>query len=166
MNLQELFDYKNQLMKDLLTNETIVKLIDEDATLETAKSLAYDVVFPAEYIPYTAEHGKVFICFDVDIQKSLNKTFLLPTIKIWVFSHSSKLRLPEGGIRVDALCSEIAKAINGSRYYGLGQLELESVARYAPLTDWVGKVMTFNATDFSKVYNPKASIPKNRRLGE
>lgn len=37
MNLQELFDYKNQLMKDLLTNETIVKLIDEDATLETAK---------------------------------------------------------------------------------------------------------------------------------
>lgn len=69
MNLQELFDYKNQLMKDLLTNETIVKLIDEDATLETAKSLAYNVVFPAEYIPYTAEHGKVFICFDVDIQK-------------------------------------------------------------------------------------------------
>lgn len=67
---------------------------------------------------------------------------------------------------MDALCSEIAKTINGSRYYGLGQLDLESVARYAPLTDWVGKVMTFNATDFSKVYNPKTPIPKNRRLGE
>lgn len=149
-----------------MTSVSTSLLITETLPKATRISLEYDVVFPAEYIPYTAEHGKVFICFDVDIQKSLNKTFLLPTIKIWVFSHSSKLRLPEGGIRVDALCSEIAKAINGSRYYGLGQLELESVARYAPLTDWVGKVMTFNATDFSKVYNPKASIPKNRRLGE
>ena len=34
MQLRDLFDYKNQLMQDLLTNEKIVKLIDRDVSLE------------------------------------------------------------------------------------------------------------------------------------
>ena len=135
MQLQEFFDYKNQLMKDLLTTKEIVRLINEDVSFENAERLAYTQVFPCEYVPDTAQEGKTYICFDVDIQESLSKTYLLPTIYIWVFTHRSKLRLPEGGVRTDALCSEIAKTINGSRLYGLGELNLESVKRFAPMTD-------------------------------
>jgi len=63
------------------------------------------------------------VCFDVDIQRSYNKTFYKPVLYIWVFAHRSNLRLPDGGgVRTDKLCSEICKKINGSRYYGLGQL--------------------------------------------
>ena len=135
MQLQEFFDYKNQLMEDLLTTKEIVRLINEDVSFENAERLAYTQVFPCEYVPDTAQEGKTYICFDVDIQESLSKTYLLPTIYIWVFTHRSKLRLPEGGVRTDALCSEIAKTINGSRLYGLGELNLESVKRFAPMTD-------------------------------
>ena len=124
MQLSEFFDYKNKLMEDLLTNEGIIKLIDCDMDLGEAKNLAYANVFPYEYIPDTVEQAKTFICFDVDIQESVNKTFLLPTIYVWVFAHKSKLHLPEGGIRTDKLVSEIAKAINGSRFYGLGDSPL------------------------------------------
>ena len=161
MQLQEFFDYKNQLMEDLLTNEDIVRLIDD--TVQNADSLAYTQVFPCEYVPDTVQEGKTYICFDVDVQRAVDKTFLSPTLFVWVFTHRSKLRLPEGGVRTDKLCSEICKAINGSRKYGLG--ELNSVKRFAPMTDFQGKVLTFYAKDFNRVYDGKKYTPENRKRG-
>lgn len=163
--LDELFDYKNQLMEDLLTHKDIVALIDDTVELKNAKKLVYKQVFPYEYVPDTVEEGKTFICCDVDIQKTVNQTFLLPTLYVWVFTHKSKLRLPEGGVRTDKLCSKIAVAINGSREYGLGELDLYSVKRFAPMTDFQGKIMTFTAKDFNRLHNPNKPIPSNRKKG-
>lgn len=163
MQLSEFYDYKNKLMEDLLTSEGIVRLLNSDIDINNAESLAYTVVFPYEYVPDTIEHGDTYICFDVDIQESVNKTYLLPTLYVWVFSHKSLLRLPEGGVRTDKLCSEICKAINGSREYGLGELNLYSVKRFAPMTDYQGKCMTFHATDFNRQFDPKKTPPSNRK---
>lgn len=166
MQLQEFFDYKNQLMGDLLTNKSIVQLLDDSISMDDADKLAYTQVFPCEYIPETVQDGKTFVCFDVDIQQTSNKTYLLPTLYVWVFTHRSQLRLPNGGgLRVDRMCSEICKAINGSRKYGLGELDLYSVKRFAPMTDYQGKVITFYARDFNRMYNPHKSIPNNRKKG-
>ena len=165
MQLQEFFDYKNKLMEDLLTNEDIVRLIDDTVALQNADSLAYTQVFPCEYIPDTVQDGKTYICFDVDVQRAADKTFLSPTLFVWVFTHRSKLRLREGGVRTDKLCSEICKAINGSRKYGLGELNLYSVKRFAPMTDFQGKVLTFYAKDFNRVYDGKKYTPENRKRG-
>ena len=75
MQLEEFFDYKNQLMNDLLTNEEIVRLLADDCKpVNDVQDLVYKQVFPYEYIPETIEHGQTFICCDVDIQKSVNKT--------------------------------------------------------------------------------------------
>ena len=165
MQLSEFFDYKNKLMEDLLTNEEIVNLVDETVGLDGAKLLAYTSVFPYEYIPDTVEEAKTFICFDVDVQESMNKTFLRPTLYIWVFSHKSKLRLLEGGVQTDKLVSKIAEAINGSHDYGLGELELYSVKRFAPVTDYQGKVMTFHAKEFNRPSPNIKPIPSNRKKG-
>lgn len=163
MNLQECFDYKNQLMEDILTNERIVHLIDETVDFENARNvLPYNKVFPAEYIPETLHDGGTFVMFDVDIQRS-SKTFYVPILYVWVMSHRSRLRLPEGGVRTDALCLEICNAINGSRKYGLGQLDFDSMKRFAPATDYNGKQLTFLAKDFNKIYDPKAKIPSHRK---
>lgn len=165
MQLSEFFDYKNKLMEDLLTNPEVVKLLDDSVEMRNASSLAYTQVFPYEYIPDTVEHAKTFICFDVDVQESINKTFLLPTLYIWVFSHKSKLRLLEGGVQTDKLASEIAKAINGSRFYGLGELDLYSVKRFTPVTDYQGKVMTFHAKEFNRLSPNNKPVPSNRKKG-
>ena len=150
-------------MKDLLTNESIVSLIQRDTTVETAESLAYTQVFPYEYLPETVDKGQTFICFDVDVSGVSNKTLLTPVIYIWVFSHKSNLRLPEGGVRPDKLCSEICKVINGSRFYGLGELNLYSVKRFSPMTDYQGKLMTFYAKEFNRTYDGSKPIPSNRK---
>lgn len=167
MQLDEFYDYKNQLMEDILTTESIVKLLNDDISIEDAPDkIRYTQVFPCEYVPKTIEDSKTYICFDVDIQKAINKTYLYPTLYVWVFAHRSKLILPNGeGVRTDKLCSEIAKKINGSMEYGLGELDLDSVKRFAPMTDYQGKVMTFKAVDFNHVYNPHKYIPGNRKKG-
>jgi hypothetical protein len=165
MQLSEFFDYKNKLMEDILTNESIVKLLDDSVELSDAKCLAYKNVFPYEYIPDTIEQARTFICFDVDVQESINKTFLLPTLYIWVFSHKSDLHMREGGVLTDKLVSEIAKAINGSRFYGLGELDLYSVRRFTPVTDYQGKVMTFHAKEFNRTSPNTKPIPSNRKTG-
>lgn len=166
MQLNELFDYKNRLMEDVLTNEEIVKLLcNKDETPGDAISFAYTKVFPYENVPATVEYANTYICFDVDIQKSLNKTLLLPVIYVWVFTHNSLLRLPEGGVRTDKLASEIAKALNGSRFYGLGELDLYAVKRFAPMTDYQGKVLTFHTKEFNRPAPNTKPVPSNRKLG-
>lgn len=163
MQLNDFFDYKNKLMEDLITNESIVSLIKDGTNAENAASLIYTQVFPYEYVPETVQTGGTYICFDVDIQNVSNKTFLTPVLYVWVFAHRSNLRLPEGGVRTDKLCSEICEAINGSRYYGLGELSLYSVKRFAPMTDYQGKLMTFYAKEFNRQFNGAKSTPANRK---
>lgn len=163
MQLREFFDYKNQLMEDLLTTPSIVELITEGRKDIEPHTLAYTQVFPYEYVPETIEHGQTYICFDVDVQRSMNKTFLTPTIYIWIFTHKSKLRLPEGGVRIDKLASEIAEKINGSRQYGLGELDFMSSRRFAPITDYQGKVLTFQATEINRTTPTGKYVPANRK---
>lgn len=163
MQLMDFFDYKNQLMKDLLTSETVVRLLDDDIPMQQSISLAYTQVFPYEYVPETVQEGKTFICFDVDILETYNKTFLLPVLYIWVFTHKSKLRLTEGGVRTDKLCSEICKLINGSREYSLGELNLYSVKRFAPMTDFQGKVLSFRGKEINRLFDPNKTTPDNRK---
>lgn len=166
MQLDEFFNYKNQLMEDLLTSKQIVMLLNDDCkAIRNPESLVYSQIFPYEYIPDTVTHGHTFICCEVEIQRATSKTFLAPALYVWVFTHKSKIRLPEGGVRTDKLCSEIAKTINGSRFYGLGELCLYSVRRFAPITDYQGKVMMFQATDFNRLSPSDKPIPSNRKKG-
>lgn len=165
MYLDEFFAYKNQLAEDLLTEENIVRLLDDDVQLTDADGLMYTQVFPYEFVPDTVEHGRTYICCDVDINHVENKTFLSPVLYVWIFTHKSLLHLPEGGVRIDKLAHEIAKKIDGSRNYGLGLLNLYSVKRFAPMMDYQGKVLVFHARDFNTVSPTGKSIPSNRKTG-
>ncbi len=166
MQLADFFDYKNQLMKDILTTEEIVKLINGDIDFADAKSLAYTQVFPYEFVPETTEEGKTYICFDVDVYESMSSTFLIPQLYIWVFTHRSQLRLPQGGVRVDELCNAICKKINGSRFYGLGELNIYMCKRFAPQTDYQGKVIAFRTREVNRFYDPKKKTPVNRKTDD
>ena len=175
MYLEEFVNYKNQLVDDLLGNEEIVRLLNdkyEVTPIEHVKELFLTQVFPYEFIPETVEHGQTFICFDVDISRmsdrreaSHNRTTYSPVLYIWLFTHKSLLWLPEGGVRPDRLAIEIAKTINGSHHYGMGNLELYSVKRFAPMMDYQGKVMTFDAKDWNHPNPTGRQWPSNRRVG-
>lgn len=166
VGLDELFDYKNQLMDDMLTNEQIIRLLSDDGkTLASPETLMYSQVFPYEYVPDVVEHGQTFICCEVDIKDVVNKTFLVPVLYIWVFTHKSKVRLPGGGVRTDKLSSEITKIINGSRMYGLGELNLQSAKRFSPIGGYQGRILTFYTKDFNRLSPSDKKVPANRKHG-
>lgn len=162
MELQEFYDYKDRLMADLCTNPAIVDIVTGKQNAEVPnRSLPYTQIFPFEYVPDTIDDAKTFICFDVDITKVSNKTFYVPVIYIWVFTHKSKMRLDTGGVLVDRLSTEIDKMLNGSRFYGLGELELYSVGRFTPTDDYKGRVMAYITRDFNR--SAPKPIPANRK---
>lgn len=162
MNLEEFFDYKNRLMKELCCNEDIVRLItDKDDSDVPNHTLAYSQIFPYEFIPETVDNGQTFICFDTDIDEVQNKTFYTPVLYIWIFTHKSKARLPEGGVRIDVLSSKIDKMLNGSRIYGLGELDLRHVGRFSPINDYLGRVLAYSTRDFNR--NGTKPPPANRK---
>lgn len=164
MHLEEFFDYKNTFVKDILTDKEIVELIDPNHMYKTPKDMLYDNVNPFEFYPETIEKGKVYVCCDVDVKNTGAKPYYTLALYVWIFAHKSVLRLEKGGVRVDALCGKIDEKINGSFNYGLGELELHSVQRFAPLADYTGKMLTYYATDFNRVHqNENKVLPSNRR---
>lgn len=163
MLLDEFFDYKNELMKTLCCNDKVVRLVtDSEKAPVPNYDLAYQQIYPYEFVPETVDDGKTFICFDVDIAEVEDKTFYLPVVYVWIFTHKSKMRLTEGGVRTDQLAVEINKELNGSRYFGLGELDLYSVGRFSPITDYQGRVLTYSSKDFNRV-SPSKRPPANRK---
>lgn len=163
MFLDEFFDYKNGVMKTLCSNPEIVRLITDSSKAPVPNyDLAYTQIYPFEYIPETVDEGQTFICFDVDIAEVIDKTYYVPVLYLWLFTHKSKLRLNEGGIRVDNLAVEVNKELNGSRYFGLGELDLHSVGRFSPIKDYQGRVLTYYAKDFNRL-SPSKRPPANRK---
>ena len=165
MDLVEFYDYKNLLMKDLCSNAEIVKLVtgNDNADVPNHK-LAYTQIYPFEFVPETVSEAKTFICFDVDITSVPNKTVYIPTLYIWPFTHKSNLRMKSGGLLLDKLCAEIATMLNGSRYFGLGELKLASVRRFVPILDYQGRAMTFMAKDWNRL-TANRPVPGNRKTG-
>ena len=151
MLLNEFFDYKSELIRTLCSSKDIVRLILDGKDSKVPNyDLAYKQIFPYEHIPDTVDEGKTFICFDVDITQVMDKTYYRPTLYIWAFTYKTKLQLPDGGVRTDELAKAINKELNGSRSYGLGTLELQSINGFAPIKDYLGRQMVYTATDFNR----------------
>ena len=163
MYLEDIFDYKNELAKTLCCNEEIVRLVTGSKEAPVPNySLMYSQLFPYQFIPETVDDAQTFICFDVDIVSVDNKTLYTPALYVFAFTHKDLLRLDEGGVRTDKLACEIDKELNGSRFFGLGELDLFSVERFVPIADYQGRILTYYAKDFNRS-RPSMKPPVNRK---
>lgn len=165
MDLHEFFDYKNRLMKELCTNEDIVKMVTGNPEAKVPNhDLPYTQIFPYEFIPETVAEGKTFICFDVDIGYVPSKTVYFPIMYIYIFTHKSRMRTEDGHLLLDELASKVDDLLNGSRMFGYGELDLSSAERFIPITDFRGRVLTYRAADFNRA-GKKMTVPSNRKRG-
>lgn len=144
-------------------NENIVKLVTGNNSAKVpSHTLPYSQIFPYEFVPDTEDKARTFICFDVDVASVINKTFYVPVLYVWVFAHKSNLRMPEGGSLIDRIAVEVNKTLNGSRFYGMGELNLDSINRFSPVTDYLGRVLTFASRDFNRP-RTQTKLPDNRK---
>ena len=64
-------------------------------------------------------------------------------------------------MRIDKIAVKLDEMLNGSRFYGLGTLDLSSVERFVPITDYLGRVLTYSAAEWNR-YGTKM-LPINRK---
>lgn len=166
MRLEEFYDYKNRLVQQLCSDPDVVRLVtgNSDAAVPNYE-MPYTQIFPYEFVPETIEDGKTFICIEVDVSSVPNKTYYIPVIYVWIFTHKSRMRVETdrgGAVLVDVLSAKINDLLNGSRYYGLGTLELDSSEHFKPATDFLGRALIYTACEFNR---PKGRIdaPSNRK---
>lgn len=166
MHLEELYDYKNKLVQDLCSNPDVVRLVTGNPEASVPNhDLPYTQIFPYEFVPETVDDGQTYICLEVDIPSVPNRTFYLPVVYVWIFTHKSRMRVQTergGGVLVDELSAVVDKMLNGSRYYGLGTLELDSAPHFKPVNDYLGRALIYAAKDFNR---PKGRVnaPSNRK---
>lgn len=166
MHLEEFYDYKNKLVQDLCSDPDVVRLVTGNLQADVPNhDLPYTQVFPYEFVPETIDNGQTYICLEVDIASVPNKTYYLPVIYIWVFTHKSRMRIETdrgGGVLVDELTAVIDRMLNGSRYYGLGTLELDSAQHFKPVNDYLGRALIYTTKDFNR---PKGRVnaPSDRK---
>jgi len=166
MHLEELYDYKNQLVRDLCSDPDVVRIVTGNLNADVPNhDLPYTQIFPYEFLPETVDDGQTYICLEVDIPSVPNLTYYLPVVYVWIFTHKSRMRIETdrgGGVLVDELSAAVDKKLNGSRYYGLGTLELDSSIHFKPVNDYLGRALIYRAKDFNR---PKGRInaPSNRK---
>lgn len=167
MHLEEFYDYKNRLVQELCSDPDVVRLVTGNPEAAVPNhALPYTQVFPYEFVPETIDDGQTYICIEVDITSVPNKTFYLPVLYIWVFTHKSRMRVQTergGSVLVDELSAVIDSKLNGSRYYGLGTLELDSALHFKPVNDYLGRALVYRARDFNRTGSSKINAPSDRK---
>jgi len=165
MDLVEFYDYKNLLMKDLCCNPEVVKLVTGNPNPKVPNhQLAYTQIHPYQFLPETTSEAKTFICFDVDIREVPTKTYYMPVVYVWILTHKSNFRLPQGGLLLDKLSAVINEMLSGSRYFGMGELKLSSVERFVPIVDYQGRELVYTTMDWNRRPASK-DVPGNRKAG-
>ena len=148
----------------LCENDEVVKLVAniDDAEDIDGLSLAYSHIYPFEYVPETVKEDDTFICFDVDVPDVENEVLYHPVIYLWMFTHKDALHLKEGGVRTDKMAVEVDKMFNGNRNLGMGELDLRSVTRFAPIKDFQGRVLVYEGKDTNR-WGVHKQAPVRRR---
>lgn len=148
--LEEIPEYKLDLLKLFVANDNIVKYIDsKDKTVEDAVDLIGKHVFPMHYIPDTETETKVYLCLDIFVPRVKDRMFKTAQIVINVFAHKDKTLVGYDS-RVDMINIEIDKLLNGNMDFGIDEIELSSVSPYHPQTKFVGKQLVYNVMNFNQ----------------
>lgn len=151
-NLEELTLYKNKLMQSFCTSEKLpAYLVVEGEPALFGQDLPYNRVFPYAHVPQVKDEARSFICFEIEVPTVKNDIIKTIQINIYVISHQNLMRLPDGGgMRIDAMASEVDKILNGSSEYGLGTVELMSLRSFNPITGYYGRELKYKVLDINR----------------
>lgn len=149
---------KNQIVKELIRDKDIVLAIDSKKVSEP-EDLIYMHIFDYNQNPYTIQDVQTFITIQVHIPESYfdrqdeNKTFVKPTIEIWITSHENHMKVDNvpkvKQNRNDYLSYLIDKKFNGVENYGIGKLKLVSNIESSYQQDYLFRKMIFETKDFN-----------------
>lgn len=151
---------KNKIVKEFINDETIVAAIDSQREdVIEPEDLIYTHIFDYNQNPYTLRDVQTFITIQVHIPEdhsfnnTIRKSYVHPTIEIWITSHENHMKVDNipkiTQNRNDYLSHLIDKKLNGSDGYGIGKLQLLSNKEFSYEKDYSCRTLIFSGTDLN-----------------
>lgn len=150
---------KTKIIKEFIKDIDIVQAIgDESVTsLDNAEKLINTRIFSYNQNPNTINEVGTFITIQVHISNTIaGKTFVKPTVEIWVISHERHMVVDNvkkiTDNRNDYLSRLIDAKLNGnaSLNLGFGELTLASNVEGSLQRDYLYRRLIFEGTDLNK----------------
>lgn len=161
-------DLKQSVIKEIINDESFFYAINSpDITdIDCADKLVYTHIFPYHQNPETIEKVITFLTIQVHIPKPYdrNKTWVVPRLEIWVFSHHSHMKvnnIPKiTDNRNDYISKLLDKKFNGRDTLGgskndkynlhlYGKLDLVSNVEGAFSKDFLYRQLIFEMKDIN-----------------
>lgn len=145
---------KNKVIREFIKDNDIVQAINS-SDVSSPEKLIGTHIFNYHQNPNTINTVGTFITVQVHIPKSLynSKTFVNPTIEIWIISHERHMvvdNVPKiTDNRNDYISELIDKKLNGKSGYGIGDLTLASNVEGSYQQDYVYRKMIFEGGDLN-----------------
>ena len=147
--------YKDKLFEQFTQNLTISRHTSQ--------------ILPYPFVPNEQTQNGTYLAFDLYVPQVRDKHLKDLQIVVNVFSHKEQIcheqNLYEQGSqeessdtqasapgenRVDLICAEIDRILNGNRDFGIDGVSLVSVLAHSPAKDYYGKQLTYAALDFNQ----------------
>lgn len=150
MYLEQLPDYRDEIMSGICQSDDIINLLrpENDPNMPII-DMQYKYIFPYDHMVNTTTEAGAYLCFDIDVPRVIDRTFVDLTIYIWIIVHERYMRMPDG-LRLDKLGIAIEQLMNGSKDYGLGTVELKSFTRLNPAEQFHGRALVYKTVDFNR----------------
>lgn len=157
----EIIDYKNQIIRDILSNtidpslsRDIVYAIDENY-IDAEEELIYRNIYPYLRIPDTQTEARSYITMSVDMPKVSTKNYFFKdmVITINVIVHEEKMKMPArySATRADYIAYLINKIFNGNKNYGNVPLEYVSDVESIILNKFFVRTLRFRCNELNTV---------------
>lgn len=156
--LDDLIDYKHQVIADIGSADTIVGLLLNDPKVDMQSDSAYNIVgtkiFDYDYIDKTVQENEAYIMVDAEMAHptsgTMNQWWLYVQIVCTKDFNSLNPKLFKGvvGNRRDNLAKQIDLRINGRRDFGIGRLELYSVNPASVPDTFTSLLLTYKIHEF------------------
>lgn len=157
----EIIDYKNQIIRDILSNtidpslsRDIVYAIDENY-IDAEEELIYRNIYPYLRIPDTQTEARSYITMSVDMPKVSTKNYFFKdmVITINVIVHEEKMKMPVrySATRADYIACLINKIFNGNKNYGNVPLEYVSDVESIILNKFFVRTLRFRCNELNTV---------------
>lgn len=156
----EIIDYKNRIMKDILFNENeeyssaIINAIDPKFKGREGEMI-YQNIFPYLRIPQVQTDTKSYITMSVDMPRVSTKNYFFKNmvITINIIVHEKVMKMPStySATRADYIASYINRIFNNNPNYGTVPLEYVSDTEDILLNTFFMRSLRFTCDEINRI---------------
>lgn len=129
MNSYEIGEYKYTIIKKLIDDEEIVKLLDPEGFCDYPDDLIYRNIFPFTRIPATEQEVMTYITIAVSVPQIDARNDYIRNMRITIraYSHADIMKVSgKSSNRIDLVSAAIDRIINECMDIGIGYVRLVS----------------------------------------